>query len=149
MNKERDIGFLIKKIQESIKRKLDAELARYELTVSQSRVLFYIHCKEDHKASVKEIEAHLQVTHPTVIGIVKRLEDKGFVNTKIHSKDRRVKLVTLTDKSIQIIGELERGKKKMDGVLMKGLTEEEQEEFRRLLLRVQENLEDKKEERIC
>lgn len=139
---ERDIGFLIKKIQESTKRKFDAELVRYELTVSQTRVLFYVHFKEEHEASVKDIEAHLQVTHPTVVGIVRRLEEKGFVNTRTDSEDRRVKLVTLTDKSIQIINELELGKKRMDEVLMKGLTEEEREEFRRLLLMVQENLED-------
>ncbi|MDE6530453.1 MAG: MarR family transcriptional regulator [Lachnospiraceae bacterium] len=137
---ERDIGFLFKQINMQIKKGIDKALMEYDLTTSQSRVLFFIYFREKDKTSMKDIEEHLKVTHPTVIGIVKRLEEKGFVTTASDPEDRRVKLVTITQKTTKMIKKLDQGKRKMDEKLLKGFTEQETKELRRLLSKIEDNL---------
>lgn len=137
---ERDIGFLFKQINMQIKKGIDKNLMEYDLTTSQSRVLFFIHFRGEDKTSMKDIEEHMKVTHPTVIGIVKRLEEKGFVTTASDPEDRRVKLVAITQKTTKMIKKLEQGKRKMDEKLLKGFTEQETKELRRLLSLIEDNL---------
>lgn len=137
---ERDIGFLFKQINMQIKKGIDKALIEYDLTTSQSRVLFFIYFREKDKTSMKDIEEHLKVTHPTVIGIVKRLEEKGFVTTASDPEDRRVKLVTITQKTTKMIKKLDQGRKKMDEKLLKGFTEQETKELRRMLSMIEDNL---------
>lgn len=137
---ERDIGFLFKQINMLIKKGIDQSLTEYDLTTSQSRVLFFICFRGDDKTSMKDIEEHLQVTHPTVIGIVKRLEEKGFVSTAPDPQDRRVKLVVITKKTTKMIKKLDQGKSKMDEKILKGFTEQEIKELRRMLSVIEDNL---------
>lgn len=137
---ERDIGFLFKQINMQIKKGIDKALMEYDLTTSQSRVLFFVHFRGVDKTSMKDIEEHLKVTHPTVIGIVKRLEEKGFVTTSSDPEDRRVKLVTITQKTMKMIKKLDQGRRKMDEKLLKGFTEQETKELRRMLSKIEKNL---------
>ncbi|MDE6714356.1 MAG: MarR family transcriptional regulator [Lachnospiraceae bacterium] len=137
---ERDIGFLFKQINMQIKKGIDKALIEYDLTTSQSRVLFFVYFRGEDKTSMKDIEEHLKVTHPTVIGIVKRLEEKGFVTTSSDPEDRRVKLVTITQKTTKMIKKLDQGKRKMDEKLLKGFTEQETKELRRMLSMIEDNL---------
>lgn len=137
---ERDIGFLFKQINMQIKKGIDKALLEYDLTTSQSRVLFFVHFRGEDKTSMKDIEEHMKVTHPTVIGIVKRLEEKGFVATSSDPEDRRVKLVATTKKTTKMIKKLDQGKRKMDERLLKGFTEQETKELRRMLSMIEDNL---------
>lgn len=137
---ERDIGFLFKQINLMIKKEIDKNLIKYDLTTSQSRVLFFIYFRRDDKTSMKDIEEHMKVTHPTVIGIVKRLEEKGFVTTAPDPEDRRVKLVVTTQKTTKMIKKLDQGKRRMDEKLLKGFTEQEVKELRRMLFMIEDNL---------
>lgn len=137
---ERDIGFLFKQINMQIKKGIDKNLMEYDLTTSQSRVLFFIYFRGEEKTSMKDIEGHLNVTHPTVIGIVRRLEEKGFVVTASDPGDRRVKLVEITEKTTKMIKKLDQGKRKMDEKLLKGFTERETRELRRMLSMIEDNL---------
>lgn len=139
---DRDIGFLFKQINMMIKKGLDKKLMEYDLTTSQSRVLFFIYFRGEGKTSMKDIEEHMKVTHPTVIGIVKRLEEKGYVTTAPDPEDRRVKLTTITEKTTKMIKKLDRGKRKMDEKLLKGFTERETKELRRMLSMIEDNLRD-------
>lgn len=137
---ERDIGFLFKQINMMIKKGIDKDLMEYDLTTSQSRVLFFIYFRGKEKTSLKDIEEHMKVTHPTVIGIVKRLEEKGFVATAPDLEDRRVKLVTITQKTTKMIKKLDQRRRKMDEKLLKGFTEQESKELRRMLSMIEDNL---------
>lgn len=144
--KERDIGLLLKQINKQIKKRFDKDLQEYDLTLSQSRVLFFLGFRKEEKTSLKDIEEHLQVTHPTVVGIVKRLEEKGFVITESDSADRRVKLVFITEKTKGMIQDIDKRGKMMDKKLLKGFSDQEIRELRRMLSIIEHNLE---EDTIC
>ena len=73
------IGCLLKMITDKIKIQADANLAQHDLTLTQSRVLGYL-ARNGGTATQKEIEGFLQVSHPTVAGVIGRMEQKGFVS---------------------------------------------------------------------
>lgn len=129
---ERDIGLLIKRLTDKIKTSVDAFLNKHGLTFSQTAVIGFL---SEHGciATQKEIEEDMQVSHPTVVGIVSRLEKNGFVTCFIDDKDRRNKMVCLTDKAKSIVSDMSADKKAMEKRLTNGLSEAELEEFRRIL----------------
>lgn len=91
----KDIGYLIKNIEDKLKIKVDAELKHYNLTMVQGRVLAFLNSKGG-QATQKEIEVFLDVSHPTVVGIVSRLEQNGYVTSWIDRNDKRNKIVQRT-----------------------------------------------------
>ena len=117
------IGYLIKMINDKVKVKADADLSTYELTLSQSRVLTFLKSK-DGQATQKEIEEFLEVSHPTVVGIVSRMEQRGYVTTWLDTKQQRSKMVRLTAKAQTIGEELVRMVQEQENTMLQGLTQE-------------------------
>ncbi|MGN0133297.1 MAG: MarR family winged helix-turn-helix transcriptional regulator, partial [Anaerotignum sp.] len=97
MNK--GVGYLIKVIHEKIKVKADADLKRHNLTLTQSRVLIYL-TERGGEATQKEIETFMEVSHPTIVGILSRMEQNGFLTTWMDSENKRNKIVRLTEKAL-------------------------------------------------
>lgn len=129
---ERDIGLLIKGLTDKIKASVDALLNKHGLTFSQTVVIGFL---SEHNccATQKEIEEHMRVSHPTVVGIISRLERNGFVTCFTDEKNRRNKMVCMTDKANSIVSVMSADKKKIERKLTKGLSDAELEEFRRIL----------------
>lgn len=136
----RGIGYLIKTINDKIKVKADADLNTYELTLSQSRVLTFLNSKGG-QATQKEIEEFLEVSHPTVVGIVSRMEQNGYVTTWLAPKQQRSKMVRLTKKAQTIAEELVRMVQNQEETMLRGLTQEQITELAKMLLVIYENLE--------
>lgn len=136
----RGIGYLIKTINDKIKVKADADLNTYELTLSQSRVLTFLSIKSG-QATQKEIEEFLEVSHPTVVGIVSRMEQHGYVTTWFDSKQQRSKMVRLTAKAQTIGEELIGMVQEQEKSMLRGLTQEQVAELTKMLLIIYGNLE--------
>lgn len=92
------IGCLLKMITDKIKMRADADLAQQGLTLTQSRVLGYLN-RNGGQATQKEIEGFLQVSHPTVAGIISRMEQNGFVRCWLDPADKRSKIVGQTERA--------------------------------------------------
>ena len=88
----KDIGYYIKSINDKLKLKADTELKKYDLTLAQSRVLGFLSGKGG-SATQKEIELFLEVSHPTVVGIISRMQQSGHVVSWIDEKDKRLSLI--------------------------------------------------------
>lgn len=95
------IGCLLKMITDKIKIQADANLAQHDLTLTQSRVLGYL-ARNGGTATQKEIEGFLQVSHPTVAGVIGRMEQKGFVSCRADPADKRSKIVCQTERAAAI-----------------------------------------------
>ena len=72
------VGALLKIIVDKMKSEADADFKKYGLTFTQSRVLTYLN-NHNYTATQKEIEDYLCVSHPTIVGIVSRMERKNYV----------------------------------------------------------------------
>ena len=138
MMQKRDVGYLIKNISDKLKVKADAELKQYNLTLTQSRVFAYLG-RRGGQATQKEIEVFLEVSHPTVVGIVSRMEQNGYV-TSWPSEDGRNKNVKLTSQAEAIGTEMEQRIFAKEQALLAPLSLEDQERLREMLLAISKNL---------
>ena len=133
-----DVGYLIKGINDKLKVKADAELKQYNLTMAQCRVLTYL-SSQGGQTTQKEIEVFLNVSHPTVVGIVSRMEQNGYV-TCWPCEDGRNKYVKLTPQAEAIDKDMQRNQLENEEMLLAPLSPEERERLRDLLLTVAEHL---------
>ena len=134
------IGYQFKIINDRIKARADADLKTHDLTLTQTRVLGFL-AESGGQATQKEIEADLQVSHPTVVGIISRMEQKAFLCTWTDPMDRRNKIVRLTDKAIKLDREIDATVAMQDEMLLRGLSEQQVDELRNCLARIIRNLE--------
>ena len=133
-----DVGYLIKSISDRLKVRADAELKKYHLTMSQSRVLVYLRSRGG-QATQKEIETFLDVAHPTVVGLVSRMEQNGYV-TCWPCEDGRNKYVKLTPQAEVIDKDMRENMHANEEMLLAPLSPEDRERLRDLLLTVAEHL---------
>lgn len=137
---KKDVAYLIKNINDKLKVKADADLKRYNLTFTQSRVFAYLNGKGG-RATQKEIELFLEVSHPTVVGIVSRMEQNGYVTTWLDDKDKRNKIVRLTKQAEEIGIDMEQNMLENERMLLAPLSAEESERLKEMLTAIYNQLE--------
>ena len=86
-----DLGYLIKQISDKMRANADAVFRKHGLTYSQVHVLSFVQACGG-SATQKEIEIYLDVSHPTIVGLVSRLEKSGFVTSHVDENNRETKL---------------------------------------------------------
>jgi DNA-binding MarR family transcriptional regulator len=135
-----DIGFLIKLINECIVKKANQNLKPYDLTLSQARILFYLQDHPDKITSQKDLEEFFEVSHPTIIGILNRLERKCFIWSEFDLKDKRVKNVFLTETGAALVHSMDNYKKINDQKMLQDLTKDQVKTLQTLLKTVYHNV---------
>lgn len=118
------IGCLLKMITDKIKIQADANLAQHDLTLTQSRVLGYL-ARNGGTATQKEIEGFLQVSHPTVVGIIGRIEQNGFVYCWLDPADKRSKIVCQTERAAAIAQDMHATIQATEQQMLRSLTPEQ------------------------
>ena len=139
-NHMENIGAMLKQINDRLHAQADATLKENGLTFTQARVLRYLH-RAGGQASQKALGDYLEVAHPTIVGIVSRLEREGFVTCSTGVADRRSKVVCLTAKAVAIRDCMDQSIRKTEQRLVAGLSQEEVDQLRGLLTRLHRNLE--------
>lgn len=118
------IGCLLKMITDKIKIQADANLAQHDLTLTQSRVLGYLE-QNGGIATQKEIEGFLQVSHPTVAGIINRMEQNGFVRCRLDPADKRSKIVSQTERAAAVAQDMHATIQTTEQQMLRSLTPEQ------------------------
>lgn len=129
---------LIKQINDAMVLQMNRNLSEWDLTFSQMQILRVLH-KNGGAASQKYIETSLGVTHPTVVGLVTRLEKNGFVETHHDDADRRRKIVTLTPKAGLHRQSLESAKADAEKRLLSGFSAEDLSSLEKYLMALRAN----------
>ena len=136
---QQPIGYLIKQITDKIKVSADASLKASNLTLAQARVLEYI-LNKGGKVTQKSIEDYLDVTHPTVVGIVTRMEKSGYLTCYVDREDRRNKIVEITEQATLISQKMQEEREAQEQKLLRGLTEREVGNLYRMLSIIRKNV---------
>ena len=139
-----EIGMLIKQISFQMRTHADTDLRKCDLTWSQAHLLRHL-TRAGGEMSQKQIEKEMEISHPTVVGLVQRLETKGFVESFTDEKDRRVKKVRLTEQAREHQHFMEERFREKEKLMTRGMSEEEVKELIRLLRELHANLEESKE----
>ena len=93
------IGFMIKQINNVFEKELNEKVKKLGLTSSQCAVLDYLFHTSKDEISQRDVERHLSLKNPTVTGLLKRLDEKGYILCVPNAKDKRKKNIYLTEKA--------------------------------------------------
>lgn len=140
------IGYLIKLVNDRLRAAADADLMEHELTFTQSRVLRIIR-NNGGEATQKQIEDSLEVAHPTVVGVIARLKEKGFVECKVSPQDKRNRIISTTAKADETMEAMVEFIERNEAKMLKGVSPEKERELESTLLHILDNLDDMKEAR--
>lgn len=136
---ENDIGLLIKQISNLVRMRVDTELSAYDLTFSQ---LLVMRCVDEAGGEMtqKAIEQALNVSHPTVVGLISRLEKNGYVLSLSGDGKQKSKRIQITERGRQQKIQLAENRKRTDELLLHGFSESEKETLWQLLNRMYLNI---------
>ena len=134
-----DLGYLIKQISDKMRANADAVFRKHGLTYSQVHVLSFVQACGG-SATQKEIEIYLDVSHPTIVGLVSRLEKSGFVTSHVDENNRRNKIVWVTKEAQEARESLEIERQKTERRLEQALGQQEREQLMHLLSRLSQIL---------
>ncbi|SEG03025.1 DNA-binding transcriptional regulator, MarR family [Butyrivibrio sp. Su6] len=134
------IGFKFKLIHEGFVAMFNRELKEDDITFSQVMVISYLDEHKDKKVTQKDISEALHIKHPTTIGLLKRLEEKGMITNVTDPDNRRCRNVTLSEKGLEFVDKRRERRKNTDYYLVNGMTEDEIAALRKLLDKVIDNM---------
>ena len=118
---------------------MTSALESMELTASQGHIMGYLnHCKEP--PCPRDVEEAFHLSHPTVSGILSRLEQKGFIRLLPDPEDGRRKRIHILPKGRQCHDLMHRTIQENEERLVADFTPEEREQFARLLQRAIANM---------
>lgn len=140
---QREMEFLrlCKLLHSAMKEKLNWSIRQMgvDLTSAQLDVLICIAGGCGKPVNQRDIEEQLRLSNPTVTGILKRLEKKGFITRTVGERDRRYKEVRLTEKCAVLGDRLHPSAKVLLHQLFAGFTLEEFDDLNRMMKRLVDN----------
>ena len=121
-------------LQSCAEQTLTAAMEEMELTAAQGHLMGYlIHSREPR--CPRDVEKAFHLSHPTVSGLLSRLEQKGFVELRTDPEDRRFKRIYLLPKAWQLDERISRTLEGNERKMTDGFTQQEREEFAAMLQR--------------
>ncbi|MDA3972923.1 MarR family transcriptional regulator [Enterococcus thailandicus] len=133
-----DTGYLLMNISKQLKYNLNQALNTKGITVQQWAVIQQLFLKNEQTAVL--LSEALDMDKPTISGIIKRLEKKGFIIKTVNPSDLRSQLISLTDTGHEILSECQALSKQILANYLTILSTDEQETLNALLTKInQEN----------
>ncbi len=118
---------------------MSTALETMELTAAQGRIMGFL-AHQAQPPCPRDIEQEFQLSHPTVSGILSRLEQKGFIELRTDPEDRRCKRIYILPKGHACHDLMHATIEGNEKRLVQDFTPEEQEQFGQLLLRAIRNM---------
>lgn len=109
------------------------------LTIAEANAIYAI--GPDEPKTMKQIAETLGVAVSTPTRTIDRLLEKGFVNRTVGEKDRRQLLIELTPKGKELLKDIDKENLEITRKMLKGLSDEEIETFKKILSKINENIE--------
>lgn len=135
-------GFLISRIKQVGTRIFDRMLADSGIDSfngAQGRILYVLWQNED--ISISNLSAQTSLANTTLTNMLDRMENIGLIVRKPDPKDRRNKLIALTEKAKSLQDDYTRISQQMNEIYYTGFTDAEIMQFESYLQRILSNLE--------
>lgn len=118
---------------------LTAALEDMELTPAQGGIMGYL-AHRDQAPCPRDIEAAFHLSHPTVSGLLSRLEQKDFIELRTDPDDHRCKRIYTRPRGQACHARMHSLIMDNEQRMVRNFTPEEQAQFTSLLLRAIENM---------
>ncbi|MCR5266170.1 MAG: MarR family transcriptional regulator [Cyanobacteria bacterium RUI128] len=135
-NEQTSCSYFIKNIAHLMTNMQDRCLNLYGLSNQQARILMYLskhNIRGQHNIKRKDLENYLNLKGSSVTSLMNGLEKNGFLERIPSENDGRRKLLSLTEKSKEIVKQMDLIFEATDNQLQEGMSEEEKMTFRLLL----------------
>ncbi|MDO4534434.1 MAG: MarR family winged helix-turn-helix transcriptional regulator [Clostridium perfringens] len=135
-------GFLINKINFTLGRIFNKFINNYksiDINHAQGRILFII--SKYNSLSINDLCKELSVSKSTLTSMLDRLYCKGYISKEVSPLDKRIILISNTEKANKCIEVFNNIVTEMDNTFYKGFTKEEIIQFETYLLKIYSNLE--------
>lgn len=140
MKQEQKSILLMRRFHLILEKNINRLLTENNLTLAQSHVLMLLYFHFGGSCEYKKIEKHLEIAQSTTVSLINKLEEKGFVETFVDEKDKRVKRIRITEKGENVC-KWSNSKAEIEGKRMyEVLTEEERTIFFMLLEKICDGL---------
>ncbi len=132
------IGLLIHHLHLLHRQKLNVVFQELDLTSSQAFTLIHVikACRRKELICQKDIEKAMEISNPTVTGILNRLEQKELIIRVPGKTDARVKNIIVTDKALDLEKVLRRKFSEVEQDLLSCFNDEQIQQFHIMLERV-------------
>lgn len=137
------LGKLIHELDNILYRNMLAIGKKYDydqITVMNGWILRYLSMNEGKEIFQKDIENEFGITKSTVAGIIKLMEQKGFITRVSVPRDARLKQLVLTDMGRKYEEQMGSQMRQNNLHLQKNITKEEMEIFLRVIDKIKENV---------
>ena len=142
------IGAEVKALSHAYRRQFSEAIRQAgaeDLSAMQGHVIGYLYYCRDRDVFQRDIEETFNITRSSVTGIVKLMEEKGYLTRQSVQGDARLKKLTLTPKGLNHHQRAMAAIDQVETDALHGFTPEEIDLFRSLCTRIRTNLSDKKE----
>ena len=136
---ERHFGHYVRILHWCTDQRMTQALMHFDLTASQGPILGYIAHRKSPPCS-RDIEDEFNLSHPTVSGLLSRLEKKDFIRLLPDETDRRCKRIYLQPRGREFTERIHRTIRETETQMVQNFTEAEKEQFYSLLNRAITNM---------
>lgn len=132
-------GQYIKTLHFFLDQIMNREMSDSGLTPSQGRIVGLLMMSET-PVCARDVEQFFHLSHPTVSGLLSRMEAKGFIEMRPDESDRRIKRIYPLDKCYACNDRIRAVIVDNERQMVEGFTEQENAMFHSFLQRSIENL---------
>lgn len=139
------VGRLIRNLSNIFDKEFNKVALKYDLTTSQSMVLIYLQKNTNQETNPIDLEKHFNYSHASILGILKRLEEKKFITISKSDKDKRFRIIKISEKGINTEKNIKKSLKQVIDRLYVDINDNEKDIFINILHRMIYNLKEDKE----
>ena len=132
MERQEHIGPQIKRLNAAFYQAANSAARRSGLTGTQAFVLGHL-ARQEGALCARDLEQCFGLRHPTVSGILQRLEGRGMIACTPDARDHRCKRIAVTPAGLQSVQQAEQALDAVEQAALGGFSPAQRAEFRQLL----------------
>ena len=132
-------GHLIRILHWCTDQSMTAALEKMELTAAQGHIMGFL-SRQTQPPCPRDVEEAFHLSHPTVSGLLSRLEQKGFLQMLPDPMDRRCKRIHILPKGLECHQTMHQIISANEARMVQGFTPEEKAQFSAFLRRATANM---------
>ena len=110
------------------------------LNHTQMQILLYLFKHQNEDVCQKDLEIETHLKKASITGTLDSMQDKGIIERKQSEDDKRKNIIVLSKKTLDIKEKIEDRFKEIEISIKKGITEEELNNFFKVVEKIKANL---------
>ncbi len=131
---------MLRYIYNQMERSRNLDFSKLGITSSQASVMLFLFKNRSQQLTQQDVQASMLLSHPTITGLMQRLEVKEFIKRINNPLDGRCKFIALTEKGEEIEKALKKNTREMESKALDGITADELVVLDRCLRTIADNL---------